>query len=61
MNPSVRIVDCLRMMKLSAGNRRSCIEPDAFPAFAHNRDVCTDAFYPYRHHGWRAQRARFCL
>ena len=59
MNPSVRIVDCMRMMKLSACNRRSCIEPNTFPAFTHNRDFCTDAFYPYRNHGWRAQRARF--
>jgi len=27
--------------------------------FNHNRDLCTDAFYPYRNRGWRAQRAGF--
>jgi hypothetical protein len=44
INPSVRIIDGMRMMKRSACHRRSCLKPNAFPAVTHNRDFRTDAF-----------------
>jgi len=34
------------------------MKPDAVFGFYHNRVFGTDGFYPYRKHGWRAQRAK---